>query len=485
MRILILAPAKSGSTVLQQMLATALGYSELILEEPADKLVNPPKDCVAKILYEHNSDESILRAASGFDYKILLVRDPRDNLVSRLLYSLANNPTLLADDRFLEGLLNSLREKEACPALVSLHQIVERFPDVEGHLGDKTCRILYRYADFARRYWRDWQVVFYEDLVVGNLRGLQMTLGCTIPIVEVPVELKRVTRTKRAGDWVNWFTADDIELLKDRIDPLLSAFGYDQDWRLPEAPVIEPRHGSEYLTQLVRERREHFSLPPWRETAALVCNICGGTEFVAGPNGRMAENANPPMCRRCGSLERQRAVRALSQAIPIGFFHWRRCLQVGGDIGLDSGPFRTYEVARLFNAASEVDLAKPSGSYDFIAFGHLLEYVREDRGVFADMVRLLSPSGVLLVCFYQPLTRPFCEHIRETPGPYQIWHKYGMNLKEYFQVAERGLGVMVAEVRDPGTGLEQTVHMFCKDNRDLVKVREWLREWRSISDAVG
>ena len=53
---------------------------------------------------------------SKFDYKVLIVRDPRDNLVSRLLYRPYNREDFVSNPEAVALFVEMLRAKEADPA---------------------------------------------------------------------------------------------------------------------------------------------------------------------------------------------------------------------------------------------------------------------------------------------------------------------------------------------------------------------------------
>jgi hypothetical protein len=74
---------------------------------------------------------------------------------------------------------------------------------------------------------------------------------------QVPKNLERVERTKKYGEWRNWFTPEDVARFQPVLTPYLKRYGYDfDDWRLSDAPIIRSEHCSRYFTSLVQERRE-------------------------------------------------------------------------------------------------------------------------------------------------------------------------------------------------------------------------------------
>lgn len=209
------------------------------------------------------------------------------------------------------------------------------------------------------------------------------------------------------------------------------------------------------------------------------CNICGGEEFFPGPNGRMADSGLPPCCSRCGALERQRIVRRIFQALPIGFLEWRRGLQFSADPGIDPRWFCAYETS-IYGGANSLDIQaieRADANVDFISFSHVLEFVRDDRRAFAELVRILSPAGAIQACFSAPFSRDVSEDFDAPSGPHQAWHLYGKDLASRFACASGGLTVLAIEESDPCTGVREIVHIFLKRPADAMRIRAWLSAW--------
>lgn len=58
------------------------------------------------------------------------------------------------------------------------------------------------------------------------------------------------------------------------------------------------------------------------------CNICGADEFGPGPNDRLAPSGLPSRCAKCGSLEHERIVRAVFDALPRPLLEGSKCLRL-------------------------------------------------------------------------------------------------------------------------------------------------------------
>jgi SAM-dependent methyltransferase len=208
------------------------------------------------------------------------------------------------------------------------------------------------------------------------------------------------------------------------------------------------------------------------------CTICGETRFQPGPNGRQADSGRLPCCTGCGALERQRIVRRIFEAFPLGFLDWRKGLQFSPDNGIDPRWFRAYEVS-VYGGDNSLDIQqidRPDQSYDFISFNHVLEFVPDDRRAFAEMVRVLGPEGVIQAGFSTPLSRECSEDYRTPFGPHQAWHLYGRDLALRFANAH-GLGMLAVSETDPCTGAHEVFHLFFKRPADAMRTRAWLSAW--------
>ncbi|MDQ2103337.1 methyltransferase domain-containing protein [Azospirillum isscasi] len=206
------------------------------------------------------------------------------------------------------------------------------------------------------------------------------------------------------------------------------------------------------------------------------CNICGGTEFGPGPAQRMSDSGKPPHCVKCGSLERHRANRGLFLNFPIGALSWRRALQFSPDMALNPSWFSSFEVS-VYGGHNSLDLQKidrPDESYDFVSLSHVLEFVPDDHASFNEIIRILSPRGLLHLVLSQPLGRPNCLDFASATGIHQYFHLYGQDFAERFRFAERGLHLFVAEASDSVTGVSEAVHLITKSAEVLEGVRSFI-----------
>src|SRR5215210_8065320 len=135
MRVVIYGLAKSGTTALFYLVKGALAPDAVCLFEPRafdPRALRPRQlarllgrvrepDVLAKVLPFRPSEPADAASFSGFDKQILIVRDPRDRVVSRLLYGVYDS-TFYRRDEELAAFVGLLKRKEAGPRSVSVRE---------------------------------------------------------------------------------------------------------------------------------------------------------------------------------------------------------------------------------------------------------------------------------------------------------------------------------------------------------------------------
>ncbi len=94
----------------------------------------------------------------------------------------------------------------------------------------------------------------YETFMQGGLSGLESYLSVQLSSKR---EVGEFSRTRRSASWGNWrefFTPEDVELLRPLTEQLLTEMGY-PDWQLQPVEHLNPEHFSRYLVKLMREAR--------------------------------------------------------------------------------------------------------------------------------------------------------------------------------------------------------------------------------------
>lgn len=282
MRIVIFGLAKTGTTALFYKLKSSLAPGTICLFEPASLdrgrpwrgrlwsalAGRAPPDVLVKLL-PFGSRNPEVKSFATFDKQILIVRDPRDRLISHLLYDVYHL-AFVGQDRQVSSFLELLRKKEAEPGSVSVRMLLATSAFLNG--------APFRLEDWADGYRRrairmplafhderpHLHIFRYEDMIDGYHEKLEDYLGMELTgSSDVDEQVNRVLRTKGYGAWRDWFTAEDIACFQAVLQPLLDRYYDGADWTLSAAPSISPHHCSGYVERLVNERRVIMKLPAY------------------------------------------------------------------------------------------------------------------------------------------------------------------------------------------------------------------------------
>ena len=260
MNILIHGVGKTGTTALFYSIRQALSGTVAELFEPAGQdlfdaaFSAPSNHILAKVILR----ETIQAPYERFPWKIMMVRDPRDTLISRLLY-LVWHAGFRADTSSMNAYLTLLRVKERDPRSIPLKDLFSSFAAFQRqHPYREYLQVL---GGLARQQEllasrSDFFIQRYEEFVEGKLENLSAYLG-GLDLdhrVKVHADVARVERRKGYGDWRHWLTPEDVPFFRPMLAPALQALGYQDDWELAETPAIDSRYCSEYATRLNRER---------------------------------------------------------------------------------------------------------------------------------------------------------------------------------------------------------------------------------------
>lgn len=261
MRCLILGQGKSGTSALFYSIVNRMPGAISIFEPvPMSREQLEPTDLVVKKLIEYLDDEEI-KMLEQFDKRIYIMRDPRDAIVSRLLYIVWDRK-FVYDDTKLGIFIDAIRQKERDPASISVVKLYELMDSLDQvRVLNAVQRLNRKTVDFLNKHGDRFYSFKYEDFVQGNLGDIRDYLGLDIDNeIEVAEIHQRVKRKKSAGDWKNWFTEEDVLYFKREFADIMGIDNYNDDWELNSVPVIEPEFSSEYVKRIANERREKLPL---------------------------------------------------------------------------------------------------------------------------------------------------------------------------------------------------------------------------------
>jgi hypothetical protein len=272
MKIFILGLAKSGTTAMVYKAAGGLSNCRAFSGGKPGKYVGRYENAVYKHTYEPRKGKSfdLYRdhlKSEHYDRKIWMARDPRDVAVSRMLYRW-HRGTRGAKDQY-HAHLDLVIKKEKSPRRISFLDICRYtgYCKFQRSIDEVIREEVKRYADmygFVRTLGADWFLFRYENMVANRFDSLNSYLGFHVDAdAAVPQSTgkAKVVRKKASGDWRNWFTEADVEVLRQIYIPYMDLIGYDcEDWALASQPFLDPIYSSEYMTRLASNARRNFIL---------------------------------------------------------------------------------------------------------------------------------------------------------------------------------------------------------------------------------
>ncbi len=308
MSILILGSGKTGTTGLYNSIKDAV-------RDTGDWyfLFEPTQPTPFRALDQYASERPILTkvlidkaAACGlepesFDRRILVVRDPRDIVVSRLLFMpLIRKAVRKVGKDELDRFLDAIRKKEADPSSWSVRDLYQLAGDIG--LGSAGFGSFNRGLkdivdiDTSESYF----VNRYEDFVDGRLEPLSDYLGVEVVNREAGEGswLSHITRSKGYGDWRHWFLPADVEYFRPMFRQFMGHFGY-TDWDLADTQSLDPDAGSAHIERKLAERaaqvKARYGTPKW--TVKSVTNDSDVHALVD-----MADDGDPVSAQRLALL---------------------------------------------------------------------------------------------------------------------------------------------------------------------------------------
>lgn len=262
MKYLIIGLGKSGTTALFSAVKNCIEENARYYFEPRNLenlKLSGSKNIIAKVLID-NVNEKNQHRLNDFDKKILIVRDPRDLLISKLLYRTRGtrdtNPFM--DNDKAEKFLDYIKQKEKNPNSISILELYE----LQDFLSNKNSILKHleklhrKLLQIAEAQDFNCFILKYEDYITGNIVKAQNYLDLNIKCnVEVDETFERVKRTKSFGDWKNWFTEDDVNYVKKNYKFFMEYFGY-TDWAQPQNKTINLEFASHYVKKILDLRKQ-------------------------------------------------------------------------------------------------------------------------------------------------------------------------------------------------------------------------------------
>lgn len=267
-RILVFGAGKSGTSALYDRLHRSAhdfyGVRFGGLFEPRTREAIDQFDAefgVAKLLLERWFRQPDHSFVESYDKRVLIVRDPRDNVVSRLMWNMAMRVDNAGAERS-RGLQQLLAAKQENPKSVST---LELFAEMEASLGSHVSAataksIAYLPASIVPALRFTKHTLLYEDFMAGNLQSLSDYMGFPVS-AENTVSPKRghIKRSTQTGSWRDWMLPVDQEFFFD--DALLASLGYEAT-RYDGPRSIAAEESTLYVERLKPVREQNMAAYP-------------------------------------------------------------------------------------------------------------------------------------------------------------------------------------------------------------------------------
>jgi len=259
-RILVVGNGKSGTTALYFRIKKSLQGNISESFEPGhfddiEKHAMPDSHMIVKILLPLEAG-FLEQLNIYFDKKILIIRDPRDIIISTLLYTGAYEICWKRTPEQIHECIDILRRKEADPSSISAIELLKHLRDENDYIG--IAGFIAHHVSAAVRLAHDssFFIFKYEDLIADKLSSLEEYLNFSLTSdTSVDRGYSRVVRSKTSGSWKDWFLEEDMVFFRPLFESYIEKFDYDPDWTSNVERRILPRDSSEYFERIVNERR--------------------------------------------------------------------------------------------------------------------------------------------------------------------------------------------------------------------------------------
>jgi hypothetical protein len=262
---LVVGMHKTGTTIVSSVIQHSIPEGRFFIEPRTvaffEKLGKHDAPGVVKIIYEHwmarpSLLTGIVRGETRFrpDKVVAIVRDPRDGLISGLMYRVYECVLQGATRDQVDKWVEVVREKEAAPDRYSIVGLVRIFNGIFGidEPPESGFDTFAHYSGWLERNRDCLHVLRYEDFVGVETAALQTYLGVPLSLSrEVDPSLQRVARTRQSGSWRTMMLPDDVAYFRDRYGGVLERWTYG-DWttRPEKSPA---REGSGYILRIADE----------------------------------------------------------------------------------------------------------------------------------------------------------------------------------------------------------------------------------------
>ena len=191
-------------------------------------------------------------AVARFGRQILIVRDPRDAVVSRLLWLVATRMAE-ADPAAAAPFLAALKAKEADPSSVGLLELYRLAGPIVGFgpaYAARARELAFLSLDLLQRF-PEVHRLRYEDFADRRLAETEAYLGFPLLVdFSLPGQASRILRSGTHGGWRHWMLPDDHRFFTEDEARRMEALGYSPEAQWPAERRIAPEEGSGYIARV-------------------------------------------------------------------------------------------------------------------------------------------------------------------------------------------------------------------------------------------
>lgn len=266
MKIAIIGKAKTGTTAIHAAIAgSAPGPQRVLFEPKTPDEIRPAlaqgEPVTAKIIFEHwkqrlpeLADLLEGRDPAAFDKIVFIKRDPRDEIVSRMLYFVF---PLMQQGGIREEQIKRWRDvlyakDKNCD--ITFRNICKQFYeifgiDIEKNVLNHAIEDTRTYQNFIKSIHQQYFMISYEAFIDDNLGDISSYLEFHVQKYDVNPEYAQVRRTAGYGDWKRMMTPSDIEFFKGMAGNALKEFGY-ENWDTTDSPETKTSY-ADYVDRIV------------------------------------------------------------------------------------------------------------------------------------------------------------------------------------------------------------------------------------------
>lgn len=257
-RVSIIGLAKSGTSAMYSAVKACLPEPRRLMFEPktAAELAyvteEHDQNALTKLMY--SSTNRLGYDPKRFTHNIAILRDPRDTVVSSVLFQF-NRMKLLNDVANRDRLIGLFKKKEQHPESVSIVTLLDAIEagaaaNFRKGFADQLIRFS-AYLDLGQHH-----LITFDQMRAGEFEALNGYLGLRLaPPPPLEGWIGKISRKGDSGDWKHWFCPSDIVFFREAMEPFLKKYGFDPEWGLEDTPVIDPEHCSLYIARLADARR--------------------------------------------------------------------------------------------------------------------------------------------------------------------------------------------------------------------------------------